>query len=44
MSVILSALCLAAGLVYAAIRVYRRRYGTLEADEAMTILNLSGGD
>ena len=44
LSVILSALCLAAGLVYAAIRIYRRRYGTLEADEAMTILNLSSGD
>ena len=44
LSGILSALCLAAGLVYAFIRIYRRRYGTLEADEALTILNLSGGD
>ena len=41
-SALLSALCLAAGLVYASIRIYRRRYGTLEADEAMTTLNLSG--
>ena len=42
LSVLLSALCLAAGLIYAALRVYRRRYGTLEEDEAMTTLHLSG--
>lgn len=42
MSILLSALCLAAGLVYAGLRIYRRRYGTLEADEAMTTLHLSG--
>lgn len=41
-SIVLSALCLAAGLMYAAMRVYRRRYGTLEADEAMTTLHLTG--
>jgi hypothetical protein len=41
-STLLSVLCLAAGLVYASIRFYRRRYGTLESDEAMTTLNLTG--
>lgn len=41
-SALLSVLCLAAGLVYASIRIYRRRYGTLEADESMTTLNLTG--
>jgi hypothetical protein len=41
-SALLSTLCLAAGLVYAGIRVYRRRYGTLESEEAMTTLNLNG--
>ncbi len=41
-SVLLSVLCLAAGLVYAGIRVYRRRYGTLDSEEAMTTLNLTG--
>jgi hypothetical protein len=40
-SALLSALCLAAGLVYASIRIYRRRYGTLESDEAMTTLKLT---
>jgi len=42
LSILLSVLCLAAGLVYAGIRIYRRRYGTLESDEAMTTLNLTG--
>jgi len=42
LSIVLSALCLAAGLVYAGMRLYRRRYGTLEADEAMTTLHLTG--
>jgi hypothetical protein len=42
LSVLLSALCLMAGLIYAGMRIYRRRYGTLEADEAMTTLHLSG--
>jgi len=41
-SALLSILCLAAGLVYAGIRIYRRRYGTLESEEAMTTLNLTG--
>ncbi len=40
LSGVLSALCLAAGLMYAAMRLYRRRYGTLESDEAMTTLHL----
>lgn len=39
---LLSALCLAAGLVYAGLRIYRRRYGSLESDEAMTTLHLRG--
>jgi hypothetical protein len=39
---ILSALCVTAGLFYAGMRIYRRRYGTLESEESMTILNLSG--
>lgn len=41
-SAILVALCLAAGLMYAMMRLYRRRYGNLEADEAMTTLHLTG--
>jgi hypothetical protein len=36
------ALCTVAGLIYAGIRRYRRRYGSLEDDEAMTTLHLSG--
>jgi hypothetical protein len=39
---VLVALCSVAGLIYAGIRLYRRRFGTLEEDEAMTTLNLSG--
>jgi hypothetical protein len=42
LSAILSALALAAGLIYAAMRIYRRRYGTLDEEEAMTTLRLSG--
>lgn len=42
MSCILVALCLAAGLIYGGMRLYRRRYGTLEQDEAMTTLHLTG--
>lgn len=42
LSIGLSALCLCAGLMYAGMRIYRRRYGTLEADEAMTTLRLTG--
>lgn len=41
-SIALSALSLAAGLMYACMRLYRRRYGTLEADEALTTLHLTG--
>jgi len=42
LSVILSAICLLAGLMYAGMRIYRRRYGTLDAQEAMTTLHLRG--
>jgi hypothetical protein len=42
LSIVLSGICLLAGLMYAGMRIYRRRYGTLEADEAMTTLNLRG--
>jgi hypothetical protein len=41
LSLILAALCLVAGLFYAGMRIYRRRYGTLEANEAMTTLHLT---
>ncbi|MGA8028031.1 MAG: DUF6599 family protein [Bryobacteraceae bacterium] len=41
LSIVLSAICLLAGLIYAGMRIYRRRYGTLEADEAMTTLHLT---
>jgi hypothetical protein len=42
MSLILVALCLTAGLIYAIMRLYRRRFGKLEEDEAMTTLHLTG--
>lgn len=42
LSIILSGICLVAGLIYAGMRIYRRRVGTLEADESMITLNLSG--
>lgn len=42
MCVLLAALCVAAGLIYAALRIYRRRYGNLESQEAMTTLRLNG--
>jgi hypothetical protein len=42
LSVALSALCLVAGVIYGGMRIYRRRYGTLEADEAMITLNIGG--
>jgi hypothetical protein len=42
LSALLSAICFLAGLMYGGMRIYRRRYGTLEADEAMTTLHLSG--
>jgi hypothetical protein len=41
-SILVSAICLLAGLMYAGMRIYRRRYGTLEAEEAMTTLHLRG--
>ena len=40
-SCILVALCTLAGLFYAGMRIYRRRYGSLESEEAMTTLHLS---
>jgi hypothetical protein len=40
-SIGLGALCLMAGLLYGGMRLYRRRYGTLESDEAMTTLHLT---
>jgi hypothetical protein len=42
MCVLLGALCLAAGLAYAGMRIYRRRYGQLETQEQMTTLHLGG--
>ncbi len=42
MSILLSSVCLLGGLMYAGMRIYRRRFGTLEADEAMTTLHLTG--
>lgn len=42
LSALLSALCLLAGIMYGGMRIYRRRYGTLEADESMITLNLGG--
>ena len=42
LSILLSAICLLGGLIYACMRIYRRRYGTLEADESMTTLHLTG--
>src|SRR5437762_12906169 len=42
LSLVLSGICLLAGLIYAGMRIYRRRYGTLEADESMTTLHLTG--
>lgn len=40
-SILLTALCLLAGLIYAGMRLYRRRYGALESEEAMTTLHLN---
>ncbi len=40
-SCILVALCTLAGLFYASMRIYRRRFGSLESEEAMTTLHLS---
>jgi hypothetical protein len=41
LSILLAGICLLAGLIYAGMRLYRRRYGTLEQDEAMTTLGLT---
>ncbi len=41
LSVLLVAICLCAGLMYAGMRIYRRKYGTLEADESMITLHLT---
>lgn len=38
---ILVGVCTLGGVFYAAMRLYRRRYGTLEADESMVTLHLS---
>lgn len=42
LSILLACLCLLAGLIYAGMRLYRRRYGRLEEQEAMTTLHLTG--
>jgi hypothetical protein len=42
LSLLLTGICLLAGLMYAGMRIYRRRYGTLEGDEAMITLHLAG--
>jgi hypothetical protein len=42
LSLLLTGICLLAGLMYAGMRIYRRRYGTLEGEEAMTTLHLTG--
>lgn len=42
LSIILTAICTLAGLIYAGMRIYRRRYGDLEQQEAMTTLHLTG--
>jgi hypothetical protein len=39
--ILLAALCIAAGVMYGMMRLYRRRFGTLEEDEAMTTLHLT---
>jgi hypothetical protein len=41
-SLLLIALALTGGIIYGMMRLYRRRFGTLEEDEAMTTLHLSG--
>lgn len=40
LSAILSGICLLGGIIYGGMRIWRRRYGTLEADESMITLNL----
>ncbi len=40
LSVLLSGICLLGGIIYGGMRIYRRRYGTLEAEESMITLKL----
>lgn len=42
MCILLGCLCLTAGLIYGGMRIYRRRFGQLEQQEAMTTLHLAG--
>jgi len=42
MSGVASLLALTGGLIYGGMRVYRRRYGSLESEESMTTLHLTG--
>ena len=42
MSILLSGICLLGGLIYAGMRIYRRRFGDLDSQEAMTTLHLTG--
>jgi hypothetical protein len=42
LSIVLVCICTLAGLIYAGMRIYRRRYGQLDAEEAMTTLHLTG--
>ena len=42
LSIMLSGICLLGGLIYACMRFYRRRYGTLDIEESMTTLHLTG--
>ncbi|MBV9264696.1 MAG: hypothetical protein JO061_00865, partial [Acidobacteriaceae bacterium] len=41
LALVLAGVCVAAGLMYAGMRIYRRRFGQLEAEEAMTTLRLT---
>lgn len=42
LSAVMAAICTLAGLFYAGMRIYRRRYGNLEDEESLTTLHLSG--
>jgi len=42
LSCLMAAVCTLAGVFYAGMRIYRRRYGNLEDEESMTTLHLSG--
>lgn len=41
LSALLACVCILGGLIYAGMRIYRRRYGKLDSSEAMTTLGLS---